>query len=211
MGLGAPDDDAVLPLFHHMDEHVRIHLLARTQAAVALDVGHGAGHHPVIVLDLDEELLEPLVVIGAQRLIALVGNGVGGVHGVEAHAALIAGTGLLGDGTQHLGLFHQVIHRLVDVGETVDLMTGEVGGGGHEILVLRVARQGVGHGGGVHMAPDEGMIDDGGAVQQLALHIDADLPLAEAVFVFFCSLHSRCPLYQDSEIASHRQACPAGS
>lgn len=80
-----------------------------------------------------------------------------------------------GDGTQHLGLFHQVIHRLMDVGEAVDLTTGEMGGCGHEIGVLRIARQSIGHGGGVDMAADKRMIDDFAAVQQLALHIDPDL------------------------------------
>lgn len=86
MHLTATDHDAVVALLDHMHKHVRIRLLGRLQAAVALRVGHGAGHHPVVVLHLDEELLEALMVVGAQSLVALIGHGVGGVHGVEAHA-----------------------------------------------------------------------------------------------------------------------------
>src|SRR5699024_7603548 len=84
VGLGTADHDAVFPLLHHVDVHIGVLLLAGTQAAVALHVGHGAGHHQVIVLDHDQELLEIVVVMGPQRLIALVCNRVSGVHGVKA-------------------------------------------------------------------------------------------------------------------------------
>ena len=78
----------------------------------------------------------------------------------------------------------------MNVGESVDLMTGEMGGCGHEISVLRIARQSIGHGGGVDVAADKGMIDDFAAVQQLALYIDPDLPLPQAVFILLSSFHN---------------------
>ena len=40
------------------------------------------------------------------------------------------------------------------------------------------------------MAADKRMIDDFAAVQQLALHIDPDLPLPQAVFVLLSSFHN---------------------
>ena len=198
VGLCAPDDDAVIPLFHHMDEQVGILLLAGPQAAVALHVGHGAGDHQVVLLHVLQILLEPLMVVGTHGLIDLVGDGVGGVHGVEAHAALIAGAGLLGDHPQHLHLLHQILGGLVDVGEAVDLLTGQVGGGGHQLLVLLHARQGVGHGGGVDVTTDEGVVDEGLGIQQLALQIDLDLPAAQAVFIFLGSFHGGSPYFTQS-------------
>ena len=198
VGLGAPDDDTVVPLFHHMDEQVGILLLAGPQTAVALHVGHSAGDHQVILLHILQILLEPLMVVSAHSLIDLVGDGVGSVHGVEAHAALVAGTGLLGDHAQHLHLLHQIVGGLVDVGEAVDLLAGQVGGGSHQLLVLLHARQGIGHGGGVDVTTDEGMVDECLGIQQLALQIDLDLPVAEAVFIFLGSFHGVSPYFTQS-------------
>ena len=152
-------------------------------------------HHVVVVLDEGQELLETFVVVGAHGLVDLVGDAVGGVDGVEADAALVAGAGLLGDRAEHLHLLEEVVGGLVDMGEAVDLVAGEVGGGRHKVSRLRVVGQGVGHGGGVDMAADHGMIDDLIALQQLAHDVDADFPLPQAVLVLLRSFHISRPRF----------------
>ena len=131
------------------------------------------------------------MVMGPHRLVQLIGRAVGGVAGVKADTALIAGTGLLGDGTQHLGLFHQVIHRLMDVGEAVDLFPGEVGGGGHQVLVVGGLGQVVGHLYGVDGGAEDGVIH--GVLHLFAKHIHAQVqgPQALDIFITGHQCHSR--------------------
>ena len=60
----------------------------------------------------------------------LLGGGENSVESVHTDAALEAGSGLLAQQTLHLDLVHQVLGGLMQVGETVDLLTGQAGGGG---------------------------------------------------------------------------------
>ena len=127
----AADHNAVVAAFHHVDVHIRVGLLMGCLGAVALGVGHGAVHGQIVVLHVDEEFLEVLVIACAALLVDLIGGGVHGVEGVHAHAALEAGGGLLPQQTLHFHLLHQIIGRLVKVGEAVDFPPGQAGGGGH--------------------------------------------------------------------------------
>ena len=59
---------------------------------------------------------------------------------VDAHAALDAAPDLLAEKAGHVLLLVQVLGVLVDVGEAVDLVAGEMGRRGQEVLVLRLLR-----------------------------------------------------------------------
>ena len=75
MALGTADHDAVGTALHNMDVHVGISLLAGGLGTVALGVGHSAVHGEVIVLNVGQELLEVLVIVGAVLLVDLIGGG----------------------------------------------------------------------------------------------------------------------------------------
>jgi hypothetical protein len=81
VGFGAADDDAVGALFDDADEQVGVGLLAGFLAAVALDVGHRAGDHQVVVLNVLHVRDEPLVIVGAALFVDFVGDDEGGVKG----------------------------------------------------------------------------------------------------------------------------------
>ena len=184
VALGAAHHNAVRAPLHHMHVHVGISLLAGGLGPVALGVRHGAVHGQVVVLHIGQELLEVLVIVGAVLLVDLVSGGEHGVEGVHAHAALEAGSGLLAQQALHLHLVHQVLRGLVQMGEAVDGVAGQAGLHGHEVRVLRVLSQGVGHGHAVDGGTDHGVIHP--VVDLLAEHVHAGVQLAQAVNVFLC-------------------------
>ena len=67
------------------------------------------------------------------------------------------------------------------MGEAVDLPAGEIGGGRHQILVLRILRQRVGHGHAVDGGPDHGVIHP--VVDLFAEHVHAGVQLTQGVDV----------------------------
>ena len=188
VALGAADHDAIGAALHDMDVHVGVRLLAGRLGAVALGVGHGAVHGQVVVLDVGQELLEVLVVVGAVLLVDLEGGGEHGVEGVHAHAALEAGSGLLAQQALHFHLVHQVLGGLVQVGEAVDGVARQAGLHGHEVRVLGVLGQGVGHGHAVDAGADHGVVHP--VVDLLAEHVHPGVQLAQAVNVFLCGHQS---------------------
>ena len=198
VGLGPPDHDAVLPPLHNVDKEVRVGLLAGLLAAVALGVGHGPGHHDVGLLDILHILLQPLMVIRAVLLVDLVGGDVRGVQGVEAHAALETGAGLLPDHAHHLDLFHQVLGALVHVGEAVDLLTGKMGRSGHQVFVLGVEGQFVGQGGRVHVGGGHGIVHDALDLSAVAIYNGMEFP--QAVLVLLSIHHGDIPPKNKSRI-----------
>ena len=183
VALGAADHDAVGAALHHVDVHIGIGLLMGSLAAVALGVGHSAVHRQVVVLDVDQELLEILVVVGSVLLVDLVGGGEHGVEGVHAHTALEATGGLLTQQALHLYLFHQILAGLVEVGKAVDFVAGQAGGGGHQVLILGILGQRVGHGHAVDGGADHGVIHP--VVDLLAKHVDAGVQLTQGVDILF--------------------------
>ena len=184
VALGAADHDAVLAALDDMDIHVGVGLLAGSLGAVALGVGHGAVHGQVVVLNEGQELLEVLVIVGAVLLVDLIGGGEHGVEGIHAHAALEAGSGLLAQQALHLDLVHQVLGGLVQVGEAVDGVAGEAGLHGHQVRILGILSQSVGHGHAVDGGTDHGVIHP--VVDLLAEHVYPGVQLAQAVNVLLC-------------------------
>ena len=91
----------------------------------ALHVGLGAVADQILLLAVLDVLLEPLMILGAAGLVAVIGDGEQGVHGVGAHAALHAAAHPVTDQTGHELLLQQVIHALVDMGAAV--VDGAVG------------------------------------------------------------------------------------
>ena len=177
------DHNAAGAALHHMDVHIRVGLVMGGLGAVALGVGHGTVHRQVVVLNIHQELLEVLMVMGAVLLVDLIGGRENGVEGVHAHAALEAGGGFLAQQALHLHLFHQVLRGLVQVGKTVDLVASQAGGGGHELLILGVLCQRVGHGHAVDRGPDHGMIHP--VVDLFAEHVHAGVQLSQGIDVLF--------------------------
>ena len=170
---------------HHMDVHVRVRLLAGGLGPVALGVGHGAVHRQVVVLDEGQELLEVLVIVGAVLLVDLIGGGEHGVEGVHAHAALEAGSGLLAQQALHLHLVDQVLGGLVQVGEAVDGVARQAGLHGHQVRILGILGQGIGHGHAVDGGTDHGVIHP--VLDLLPEHIHPGLQLAQALNILLCS------------------------
>ena len=181
--LGPADNDAVRAPFHHMDEHIRIRLFVGCFGAVALGVGHGSVHGQVVVLHIDQEFLEVFVVMGPVFLVHFIGGGEYSVERVHAYAALEAAGRLLAQQPLHLYLLHQVFGGLVQVGEPVDGMAGQAGGGGHQIFVTGILGQGIGHGHTVDGRTDDGMIHP--VVDFFPKHIDTGLHFPQAVDVLF--------------------------
>ena len=184
VALGAADHDAVGAALHDMDIHVGISLLAGRLGAVTLGVGHGTVHSQVVILDIGQELLEVLVIVGAVLLVDLVGAGEHSVEGVHAHAALEAAGGLLAQQPLHLHLVHQVLGGLVQVGEAVDGVARQAGLHGHQVRVLGILSQGVGHCHAVDGRTDHGVVHP--VVDLLAEHVHPGVQLAQALNVFLC-------------------------
>ena len=176
--LGPADHDPIRPPFHHVDEHVRIRLFMRGFGPVPLGVGHGSVHSQVMVLDVNQELFEILMVVGAVFLVHFVGGGIHRVEGIHAHTALEAAGGLLAQEPLHLHLFHQVLCRLMEMGEPVDGMAGEAGGGGHQVFVPGILGQGVGHGHTVDGRTDDGVVHPVVHLFSEQVHPGMELPQA---------------------------------
>ena len=179
VALGTADHDAVGTALHNVDVHIGIGLVVGSLGAVTLGVGHGAVHGEVVVLHHGQELLEVLMIVGAVLLVHLEGGGEHRVEGVHAHAALEAGSGLLTQQALHLHLVDEVLGGLVQVGEAVDGVAGEAGLDGHEIRILGILGQGVGHGDAVDGGTDHGVIHP--VVDLLAEHINAGVQLPQGV------------------------------
>ena len=100
------------------------------------------------------------MIVGTHLLVHLEGGAVEGICSVKANASLIAGTCLLRDHAEHLNLLDQILYTLMDMGETVDLLACKVRGYSHQILVLGIHGQIIGHGCGIDMTADIRIVND---------------------------------------------------
>ena len=203
--LGAANDDALAGLavhadavhigLHHMDELVGVGLhMGALILGVAgtLHIGLGAVAHQVVLLAVGDVLEQAAVVLSAAGLVAVVGDGVQGVHGVGTHAALHAAAHTVADQAGHQLLLQQVLLGAVDVGATVDDLTlhaGDLGLGQADVGVGRIV------GSVVALLHDIGAALDPvgqvtlrallavGAVDLLPVQIDVGLHLQQALFV----------------------------
>ncbi|CAN4071960.1 D-alanyl-lipoteichoic acid biosynthesis protein DltB, partial [Dysosmobacter welbionis] len=184
VALGAADHDAVSAALHHMHVHVRVRLLAGGLGPVALGVGHGAVHRQVVVLDEGQELLEVFVIAGAVLLVDLIGGGEHGVERIHTHTPLEAGSGLLAQQALHLHLVNEVLRGLVQVGEAVDGVARQAGLHRHQIGILGVLGQSVGHGHAVDAWPDHGVVHP--VLNLLPEHIHPGIQFAQALYILLC-------------------------
>src|SRR5512147_2991190 len=121
-------------------------------------------------------------------LIDFIGGAVQGIHGIKTHASLKAGSGFVGDEPQHLHFFDEVIAVLVNMGETVDLFAGQMGGGGHEVFVLGVLGKFIGLGRRVDVGK-KGPVG-GNVLHFLSFVVDDRLQFFQTVdVIFFASYH----------------------
>lgn len=176
VNLGAADDNAVRTAFHDMDEDVRVFLFMRRLGAVPFRIRHGAVYGQVIILDVDEELLEVFVVMGAVFFVDFIGRGVYGVEGVHTDAALEAAGCFLTEKSLHLDFLDEVFRGLVQMGETVDGVARQVARCCHEVLIFWILGQGIGHGNAVDGRTNDGMVDP--VVDFFPKHIDSSLQFA---------------------------------
>ena len=122
------------------------------------------------------------MIVGAVLLVDLIGGGEHGVEGVHAHAALEAAGGLLAQQTLHLHLVHQILSGLMQMSEAVDGVAGEAGFHSHQIGVLRILSQSVGHGHAVDGGADHRVVHP--VLDLLAEHVDAGVQLPQGLNVF---------------------------
>lgn len=176
VNLGAADDNAVRTAFHDMDEDVRVFLFMRRLGAVPFRIRHGAVYGQVIILDVDEELLEVFMVMGAIFFVDFIGRGVYGVEGVHTDAALEAAGCFLTEKSLHLDFLDEVFRGLVQMGETVDGVARQVARCCHEVLIFWILGQGIGHGNAVDGRTNDGMVDP--VVDFFPKHIDSSLQFA---------------------------------
>ena len=178
-GLGSADHDAVGPGLDDSQVHVRVGLLEGPLEPVALDVGLGAVRDDVVLLDPLQVLDEVLVEIGAQGLVFLVGHDRQGVQGVDAHAALDAAAHAVREEPGHLLLGQKIFLRLVDVGEAIDGLAGEVGFRSAEVGVLGVMRAVKSLSHDVHARMQPGILP----VDYLVADVDIRLHREKSLFV----------------------------
>jgi hypothetical protein len=55
----------------------------------------------------------------------------------------------MGNEAEHLDLFNEIIHTLMNMGKSVDLLAGEVRSDGHQILMLRTKGEFIGEASGI--------------------------------------------------------------
>ena len=116
-------------------------------------------------------------------LVDFVSGGEYGVKGVHTHAALEAGGGFLPQQALHLYFLNEVAGGLVNVGKAVDPLARVGGNRGHQVLVLGLLGQIVGHTDRVEGGAKDGVVH--GTVYLLAKHVNLHLHLADALNILF--------------------------
>jgi len=120
--LGPSDYNTTFPFLHHAQKQIRVVLVARALAPVALGVGHSPITYQIIFLHIPQEIIKPSVIVGALFLINLISGAGQSVHGVHAHATLEAGPGLLPQQSLHLYFVYQVSGAAVNMGKPVNCL-----------------------------------------------------------------------------------------
>ena len=194
--LGPADDKAVVPALDDTEILVRIDLLGRPFGAVPLGIGHRPDHHRILLLDIGQPLLEALEIVGAALPVDFIRHRIDGVDAIEPHTALETRAGLLTQDAQQFDLFEKILHVLVHMGKTADGLAGQMGDGRGQLLIFRVARQGVGHGRGPDMRGRGRMACH--ILYPLPLVIDLMVQLPQTFQVILCSfdLHPNTSSYR---------------
>jgi hypothetical protein len=87
----------------------------------------------------------------------------------------------MSDETEHLDFLNQIIHTLVDVGESVDLPAGEMGGGRHQVLIFGTKGELIGEGGRVDVGTNPRML--GNILHALPVIIDGVMKIFQTLDV----------------------------
>ena len=189
VGLRTGDDDAVGPLLNYTDVEVFVlHLLARPQTPVALDVGEAHGEGQIVLLQVLAIGLDVLGVAGAVLLVHPArhhGDGVEAVLGHELGAGRLPEADA-GPQLDHLAEAEEVLGGALGLQREADAFAVLVENG-EQILVARVARHDV-----VHGDPIVGDLADrvrGHVGDQFAVEVD-DSPVFEALQILLWCLDS---------------------
>ena len=183
MCLGSAHHDSVRPPLHDPQEQIFVRLRVGRFSPVTLGVRHRAVHHQILVLDHLQELHKVLVIFCSLRLVQLIGRGEHRVKRVHPHTALKTCARLLSQKPLHLHLADQIVRALVQMGEPVDRLAGQGGFRGHQIRILRVLRQIVGHRNAVDGRADNRMIHP--VLHLLAEHVHPGLQPAQTFNILF--------------------------
>ena len=119
-GLGAADDDALGVAFHDVDVGVRVRLLVRLPAAVALGVGHGDAQGQVLVLDMGQVGVKAGTVLRAAFRVVDPGHGLGDAVERVVRQVALGATRFLAQHPHRLQLVQQVSGRFVHMEHAAD-------------------------------------------------------------------------------------------
>ena len=87
----------------------------------------------------------------------------------------------MGNETEHLDFLNKVVHTLMNVSESVDLPTGKMGSGRHQVLMFGPKGKIIGEGGRIDVGPKGRMLGD--ILHALPVIIDYVMKLFEALDV----------------------------
>ena len=85
------------------------------------------------------------MVVGTISLVYIKAGGKYGIESIHSHTPLEAGRCLLAAETLHFYLILQILGTLVDMGKAIDHLSGLRRHNGHQILVLGIQSQIIGH------------------------------------------------------------------
>jgi hypothetical protein len=89
----------------------------------------------------------------------------------------------MSDETKHLNFFDQIVHALMDVGESVDLPASEMGGGCHQILIFGAKGKFIGEDCRINVRPKARMSGD--ILNAFPVIIDDMMKVFKALDVIF--------------------------
>ena len=168
-GLGARDHHAARLLADDVHIGVRIVLLVRAQAAIALRVGHGDADGQIAVLYVFEIGTQARVVFAAVGLVETMGELPGGVQTVHAQVTHGA-AGFLADQPRVFELGQQILAAAIERQEAVDLSFARSVRRERERRMRRIQRVIVGHTDGVDAGREARLVGDAGDKRAIDVH-----------------------------------------
>jgi hypothetical protein len=145
MCLGSAYNDTVISSLYNAEVQIRIRLCVRRLGSVSLRVCHGSVDDKVFLLNILHELQEILMVMCAMCLVTLIGRAEYRVECVHSYASLEASRGLLAEQSLHLDLVSQVLCALMNMSKTVYSLSDVGRHRRHQILILRLLCEIIGH------------------------------------------------------------------
>src|SRR5512136_544089 len=142
MYLGSPDHDPIALPFHDVDIHIRVFLLAGPLHPVPFDVRLGTTAHQVLFLKSSKPFHKVLMILGGPvvLLVGLIRNVIDGIGSIDSHTPLYTTSGHLTKSSGHILLLMQVLLTLMNMTESIDLLSGEMRFGCAQTFVFWVGR-----------------------------------------------------------------------